>query len=224
MGQEKIYPKLKIRLMARLLSLFFRLLYHPMAWTYDLVAATVSLGQWKRWVATTIDLLKGPQVLELGFGPGHLQMRMREAGLDAFGLDESQQMAQQAASRQKQQRLSPRLARGVAQQLPFPNEAFDSVVATFPTQYIIDPVTLNEVRRVLRPGGQLVVLFAAWITGKSIPEQAMALLFQVTGQVPSIGKKEEAFLAHFSEAGFQAKIHWVEPDGSRLLFVTAEKT
>src|SRR6266545_6817971 len=62
------------------MRLFFRLLYHPFAWSYDLVAATVSLGRWKGWVKTATGLLTGPRVLELGFGPGHMQTYLVESG------------------------------------------------------------------------------------------------------------------------------------------------
>jgi SAM-dependent methyltransferase len=47
---------------------------------------------------------------------------------------------------------------GRAQQLPFADASFGSVVATFPAEYIVDPASLAEFRRVLKPGGQLVVV------------------------------------------------------------------
>ena len=36
------------------MRLFFRLLYHPFAWTYDGVASAVSMGRWKRWVLAAV--------------------------------------------------------------------------------------------------------------------------------------------------------------------------
>lgn len=216
---DKLYPPVKKRLLARLLTFFFRMLYHPFAWTYDLVAAAVSLGQWKRWVFEAEQMLKGKRVLELGFGPGHLQARLAGGGYQVFGLDESAQMARQAGGRLRKKNLTPRLSRGLAQALPFPTGAFDSVVATFPTQYIVDPATLTEIYRVLRPGGRLVVLFSAWITGKSAPEKALALLFRTTGQSPSVTDVGTPNLLPFR----QVEVKIVEPKGSRLLFVIAEK-
>ncbi len=124
------------------MRLFFRLLYHSMSWSYDLVAAVVSLGRWKDWVKRALPLLAGPRVLELGFGPGHMQGLLLSAGLSPFGLDESRQMARQAQKRLLRQRQNPRLARGLAQHLPFASGTFNSVVATFPTLYIVDPQTL----------------------------------------------------------------------------------
>lgn len=39
------------------MRVFFHLLYHPFAFTYDLVAAVVSFGQWKNWGQSILPLL-----------------------------------------------------------------------------------------------------------------------------------------------------------------------
>jgi ubiquinone/menaquinone biosynthesis C-methylase UbiE len=79
-----------------ILRFFFKLLYHQFAFAYDLVAATVSLGRWKDWVMSILPFVEGPRVLEIGFGPGHLQRRLLQRGLIAVGIDESPQMARLA--------------------------------------------------------------------------------------------------------------------------------
>ncbi len=217
--REDLYPSLQSRLLTRALEFFFHLLYHPMAFTYDAVAAVVSFGQWRRWVLRAGEMVAGQRVLELGFGPGHLQMHLRQQGREVFGLDQSAQMARQAYRRLQRGGFSPRLARGQAQVLPFASGSFDSVVATFPTQYIVQPDTLAEIYRVLRPGGRLVVLFAAWITGQSLPEKIMAQVYRITGQVPRDIPEQTDKIAPFESA--EVKI--IEPRGSRLLFVIAQK-
>ncbi len=64
--------------MKTLLRFFFRLLYHQFAFTYDLVAATVSLGRWKDWVLSVVPFIEGTRILEIGHGPGHLQRALLE--------------------------------------------------------------------------------------------------------------------------------------------------
>lgn len=219
MIKEKQPGNLKI--VTRFMRLFFRLLYHPFAWTYDLVAATVSLGRWNQWVLAAVDLLPGPRVLELGFGPGHLQGRLFKAGKAVFGLDESWQMARQARRRLVREQLQPKLARGIAQHLPFASACFDNVTATFPTLYIIDPKTLAEIQRVLVPGGRLVVLMAAWLTGTRFSERVMQSLFRVTAQTPPENQDIAEFLQPYQEAGFQTRIRFIEKPGSRLMFIIA---
>src|SRR6185503_13802859 len=79
-----------------ILRFFFKLLYHQFAFTYDLVSATVSLGRWKDWVISILPFIEGTRVLEIGFGPGHLQRVLLSRGLIAVGIDESRQMARLA--------------------------------------------------------------------------------------------------------------------------------
>lgn len=215
--------EIRLPLTKRFMRLFFRLLYHPMAWTYDLVADTVSLGRWKNWVLAAASLTTGPRVLELGYGPGHLQAQLHKSQLAPIGLDESFQMARQAKHRLRKLGFQPRLLRGMAQTLPFAGRSFDGVTATFPTLYIVDPQTLSEIARVLRPGGRLVVLVGAWITGRSFPERVMSRLFEITGQSPPESKEITDFVEPYQQAGFQARIRFVEQPRSRLLFVIATR-
>lgn len=208
-------------LIRRFMGLFFRLLYHPFAWSYDLVAAVVSLGKWQRWVRAVLPWITGPNVLELGFGPGHLQKELLKQNLRVCGLDESNQMIRIASRRLGNHR---RLARGHAQNLPFPDNYFHTVVSTFPARYIFDPQTAEETFRVLVPGGKLVVLLAAWITGDSLAERAMRSLFQFTGQVPPEGEPlGERIHAPYRLVGFHTSEIFLDLPGSRLLLLVMEK-
>src|SRR6266540_6656752 len=79
-------------LVKTILRFFFRLLYHQFAFTYDLVAATVSFNRWKDWVMSVIPFIKGNRILEIGHGPGHLQRILLSRNLVTVGIDESAQM------------------------------------------------------------------------------------------------------------------------------------
>src|SRR3972149_5774722 len=105
--------------MRKLLRFFFHHFYHNFAWTYDFVAALVSVGRWNEWVFAALPHLRGPRVLEIGFGPGHLQVELNRRGLHAFGLDESRQMLRHAQANLARKRLPAALSRGYAQFLPF---------------------------------------------------------------------------------------------------------
>ena len=54
-----------------------------------------------------------------------------------------------------------RLVPGDARHTPFPDVSFDSIVATFPSPYVLESSFGAEAARLLRPGGRLVVLLAA---------------------------------------------------------------
>jgi ubiquinone/menaquinone biosynthesis C-methylase UbiE len=210
----------------RILRTFFHLLYHPFAWAYDLVAWTVSLGRWKDWSESVIPFIKGTRVLELGHGPGHLQRSLLTRDLLAIGLDESLQMGNLAKKHLSDNGYTQaQLIRGLAQSLPFPTNAFDTIVATFPAEYIFASQTLLEARRTLTNGGRLIVLPVAWITGKGILDKFLAELFRFTGQAPSDPLEEVSsrLKEPFLKAGFHVNILQVEVKSSLLLIVIADK-
>lgn len=217
---------LSVNIIRRFMRFFFYLLYHPFAWSYDFVAWTVSLGRWNDWVRTVIPFTEGKQILELGHGPGHLQRALLDLGLRPAGLDESRQMGLLAKTRLSHDGyMQSRLIRGLGQDLPFPDEAFDTVVATFPTEFIFEEGTLAEVRRTLKNGGKLIVLPVAWLTGAGRLDRFAAWLFRVTGQAPASLSREATnrMLEPFIQAGFQVESAQLEVKSSTLLIVIAEK-
>lgn len=216
------------------LRFFFKLLYHQFAWTYDWVAWTVSVGLWKDWVLAVLPFVEGPSVLELGHGPGHLQSRLLENGFRALGLDVSPQMGRLARRRLRRRGQTASLILGRAQSLPLASGSCDQVVATFPTEYINDSDTLKEIWRVLRAGGQLVVLPAAWITGQRWMERYAAALFKITRQAPALpgypGSPQASpyplefpLVDSLGQAGFQVHVEWKELRSSTLILILGKK-
>lgn len=199
----------------------YYLLYHQFAWTYDFVASMVSLGRWQGWVHSALPYLNG-RVLEIGFGPGHLQLSLNEKELPSFGLDESRQMASQARRRLRKQGVISHLSRGYAQYIPFASGVFDSIVATFPAEYIFDPQTLKEIQRVLAPAGKLIILPMAWITGTRPLERLAAWIFRVSGEAPGQpGPVSVAIKDRFAHLGFEVRSEIVEMEGSQVLVLVA---
>jgi ubiquinone/menaquinone biosynthesis C-methylase UbiE len=211
-----------MKILLSVLRLFFSLLYHQFAWTYGPVSFIVSLGRWNGWVKSVLPYLDG-RVLEIGYGPGLLQQSLNGKKVSAFGLDESRQMARRASHLLKKKKYPVRLTRGYAQALPFNENSFTSVVATFPSEYIFDPETLKEIHRVLAPGGKLVVLPSAWITGTSFVERVAAWLFEITGQTGAIDKTIVSIKAIFTGNGFIVRHEILEHRGSKVLVVIATR-
>ncbi len=213
------------RFVSASLRIFFRLLYGPFAWAYDGVAAGVSLGRWRTWVQTALPVLEGPAVLELGHGPGHLLTALRRRGIHAIGLDGSRQMGRIAFTNQREKYITPLLVNGYAQFIPFLSQVFNQVVATFPAEYFWDPRTLREIHRVLKPGGTLLVVPAAWITRSSPLRRAASWLFRLTGQAPA--KMEGPFLTDLlqrvSAAGFRTAHEFITLQDSTVLHIIARK-
>jgi len=205
-----------------LLRLFFRLLYHQFAFAYDFVAATVSLGRWQDWVTSVLPLIHGTRILEVGHGPGHLQRSLLSRGLIAVAIDESAPMGRLARHNTDG---NARLARARSQSLPFADKSFDTIVSTFPAEYIFESQTQSEVKRCLSDGGRFIVLPVAMQMGRGVLEHAMALLFRVTHQTPvdPIEVVKEKLKESFVEAGFETAVEELQVKSSLLLMIIASK-
>jgi ubiquinone/menaquinone biosynthesis C-methylase UbiE len=133
-------------------------------------------------------------------------------------------MAQHANHHLRKTGAIPRLSRGYAQSIPFTNGVFNSVVATFPAEYIFDPQTLVEMKRVLVPAGKLVILPMAWITGTRPLELVAAWFFRVSGEAPGMpGSVSAAVEDRFSHAGFEVHSEIVNLKSSQVLVLVANK-
>jgi len=215
-----------MRLMSRFMRFFFHHFYHSLAWTYDFVAAIVSIGRWNHWVSTVIPFLQGTKILEIGHGPGYLQRILRNQNFFTIGLDESGQMIYLTKSRiEKADHKAINLVRGRAQALPFSDAKFDSVISTFPSEYISDPHTLSDIYRVLCDDGLFIVLPAAWMVGRNILDRAASWLFQITGETPKNIREivTERFVHPLEQAGFKVEKRQVEIRSSIVLILLASK-
>jgi ubiquinone/menaquinone biosynthesis C-methylase UbiE len=209
--------------MRTLLRLAFRLLYYEMAWTYDWVSWFVSMGQWRAWQRAALPCLRGQKILEIAHGTGNTLLDLRALGFAPTGIDLSPAMGALARRKLRAHGLMDAipLARARVQALPFPAESFESLLATFPTEFIVDPAAIREFHRVLRSGGVLVVVPSAHITGLGLPDRFAEWLFRVTGQ--SLSDWYAPLLHRYGEAGFAARLESVTLPRSVVSVVVAEK-
>ncbi len=199
----------------------FHHFYHEFAWTYDTVAWLVSAGRWIEWGRAALPRLHG-RILELGCGPGHLQLALA-AQPGVVGLDASPQMGRLAARRLRRAGYQPRLTRALAQKLPFADAAFDTVVATFPSEYILDPHTQAEIRRVLASGGRLVLIPLARLNPGPLA-QLVALAYRLVGLRLSAQAEPTAMpeLASLRRSGLPMQPTWLTIGASQVLLLETE--
>ena len=172
----------------------------------------VSGGQWHQWALAALPYLAGC-VLELGCGTGTLQAALAQRGSTATGLDLSPQMLMITRRKLARRGLRARLVQASAGAIPFPDAAFDTLVATFPSEYIIAPATLTEIGRVLRPGGRIVIIFAAQFQTRGIYRWLVDLLYRLTLQHPVIAPPvleapQSLVGAQLAQAGLRVEEHW----------------
>src|SRR5579884_190900 len=146
----------------RLRKILFETLYKN-KYLYRFASTVPFAGQWRVWQRLVLPRIHGHDVLELGCGLGDLLADMTLAGYHCQAVEQSLPMVK--AARQTMQRRAPGekawIIHGSARHLPFSDESFDTVISTFPSEYIYDPDTIAEVERVLRPGGRLIVIEGA---------------------------------------------------------------
>ncbi len=170
---------------------------------------------------SALPMIEGRHVLEIGHGPGHALLALARAGYQVFGLDPSFQMSKIASLRLKSNRVSNVCINGYAQYIPFVSASFDTVFATFPTDYIIDTQTLSEAWRILRSKGKLVILPTAWILPVGFLGRLLGWLFRYPGQNSVWGSGYAQLLR---EAGFDSQLFQSKLSASTVLILVATKT
>ncbi|MFO7277728.1 MAG: class I SAM-dependent methyltransferase [Pseudomonadota bacterium] len=121
----------------------------------------------RRIAARVVDLLgakAGERVLEIGFGPGvALELLARSVpDVTIAGIDPSREMIDQASTRNAAMVRGGRmeLRQASAERLPFTDATFDRAFAINSMQLWSDvQAGLRETRRVLKPGGVLLLGF-----------------------------------------------------------------
>jgi ubiquinone/menaquinone biosynthesis C-methylase UbiE len=146
----------------RLRKFLFETLYKN-KYLYRFASSVPFAGQWRVWQRLMLSRLHGFDVLELGCGLGDLLADMSEAGYMCYAVEHSPQMVKATRETLRRRKLDKiaTVIQGSAQHLPFSNDTFDTIVSTFPSEYIYDPDTIAEVERVLRPGGHFIVVEGA---------------------------------------------------------------
>ncbi len=109
--------------------------------------------------------VRGNDVLDVGFGGGiGLRAALRAGARTVTGVDLSPPMVAQARRRLRRDIAAGRVRvdEGSVEALPYPDDSFDRLLTVHTIYFWPEPTSgLRELRRVLRPGGRLVIATAA---------------------------------------------------------------
>ncbi len=151
-------------------------MYDAVMWPFERAA----IGAWRRRLAAAA---RG-RVLEIGSGTG-AQLRWYAPGAEVTALEPDEGMRARLGARAEQARARVTVAGGRAEDLPFAAGSFDTAVSAFALCTVSDPAAaLAELRRVLVPGGTLLLLehvHLTWEPGRALQSVAAPAWAAVAG-------------------------------------------
>ena len=150
--------------------------YDAVMWPFERAA----VGAWRRRLAAAA---RG-RVLEIAAGTG-AQFRWYAPGTEVTALEPDASMRERARRRAAQAAARVTVVDGRAEELPFADASFDAAVSAFALCTVADPAAaLAELRRVLVPGGTLLLLehvHLHWEPGRALQSRAAPAWAAVAG-------------------------------------------
>lgn len=139
--------------------------FDTIAARYDRMNRLMTLGLDRRWRKRAVRGLNG-SVLDVACGTGDMALLLAEQGATVTGVDLSSEMLALAKAKATRRMsggagFGPRivLRQADAEQLPFADASFDAVTCAFGVRNFVHlEQGLNEMMRVLKPGGRMVIL------------------------------------------------------------------
>jgi demethylmenaquinone methyltransferase/2-methoxy-6-polyprenyl-1,4-benzoquinol methylase len=200
-------------------------MFDSIASKYDWMNHGMSLGIDRIWRRRFVRKLAKemqadmPAVLDLACGTGDLTKAMALRGWLVTGLDISSEMMAVAKEKCRDLDPHPAFVLGSAESIPFADDSFDAVTIAFGLRNFDHRAhCLQEIRRVLKPGGQLAVLEFAEPKNRLWRaiylfyfKHAMRLMGRLIGRASAYGylvdsvqafPRYEALIAEFLAAGF----------------------
>ena len=150
--------------------------YDAVMWPFERAA----VGDWRRRLA---EAARG-RVLEIGSGTG-AQFRWYATGTEVTALEPDASMRERARRRAARSAARVAVVDGRAEELPFSDASFDAAVSAFALCTVADPAAaLAELRRVLVPGGALLLLehvHLHWEPGRALQSRAAPAWAAIAG-------------------------------------------
>jgi ubiquinone/menaquinone biosynthesis C-methylase UbiE len=159
------------------------------------------------FLAHSVAALDKPKVLDLGCGAGHASFATAPFAREVVAFDLTAGMLEITAAAAKERGLSNlRTTQGSVEDLPFNSQEFDFVVSRYSAHHWKDvPRAFREVRRVLKPGGQVCVIDTTGAPSPLLDTHLQSVeLARDPSHVRSYTNPE--WLSFFQAASFDARI------------------
>lgn len=186
-----------------------RAVFDSVATRYDLMNDLMSFGihrLWKRFAVELAGIRRGQKILDLASGTGDLAARF--AGLVGPGglvvmTDINAAMLNQGRIRMADAGLVGNVlyTQVNAERIPFPDHSFDCITIAFGLRNVTDKQqALNEMARVLRPGGRVLVLEFSHPQGKPLQSAYNLYSFKLLPKIGKVVANDEASYRYLAES------------------------
>jgi len=141
-------------------------------WRASEIGATTERLE-RQLILELVGNVSGRRILDVGCGDGELAVELTTRGAVVTGIDASAEMIEAARGRARRENVDVTFQVAEAGNLSFPAEQFDVVTAITVLCFVEDAVpAFQEVERMLRPGGRLVIgelgKWSAWAVGRRV--------------------------------------------------------
>jgi len=209
-----------------------REMFDSIAPRYDFLNRLLSLGidrRWRKFAVKQITYKEAGQILDVATGTADVALQIAAVtppSVTISGIDFSEQMIELGRIKVRNSPFSERITLQVApcESIPFSDNRFDSATIAFGIRNVVDRLSgLQEMHRVLKPGGRIVIL--EFSNPKSVLFKAL-YNFYFSHILPSIGgffskfsaykylpdsvlefPTQEEFKMVMAEAGFSKIVH-----------------
>ncbi len=132
--------------------------YNRISPIYDTMEGIMERARFSPWRKLLWDKVEGQRILEVGVGTGK-NFPNYPGNVVIHAMDFSEGMLARARKRAREQHIAVRMQLMDVQHLGFKDDIFDTVVDSFVFCSVPDPVRgLEEIHRVCRPGGKVIML------------------------------------------------------------------
>lgn len=182
--------------------------FSSVAERYDLMNDLMSGGihrVWKDFMVGQISPRKGMHILDVAGGTGDISFRMAKKFPDAqiTLCDINPEMLEVGKKRAVQKGLAEKITWvcGNASDLPFQDNSFDIYTIAFGLRNVTDiPEALNEVYRVLKPGGQFLCLEFSEVVLPLFKKAYETYSFQVIPRMGQLFAQDEGAYQYLVES------------------------
>ncbi len=176
-----------------------RLFYKYLSQVYDQINPFIWNEEMRTEALDLLDFENAEMVLDVGCGTGFATEGLLERVDTVYGLDQSEHQLEKAYAKFGRTDGPVHFHRGDAERLPFRTDTFDIVWSSGSIEYWPEPVlALREFNRVLKPGGQVLVV------GPNYPDNPLA---QVLADAMMLFYDEYEADRMFKQAGFDDVRH-----------------